>query len=68
MPARFRSGDQGSFFGEYLYDITVPKGHFLRLLRALVDWEKLTQSLVDLYKGGAEYGGVPFGDLSCMTG
>jgi len=60
MPARFRDGSQNSFFGEYLYDIAVPKGHFLRHLRALVDWEKLTASLVDLYKGGAEYGGVPY--------
>jgi IS5 family transposase len=60
MPARFRTGDQDSFFGEYLYKITVPQDHFLRHLRALVDWDKLTKDLVDLYKGGAEYGGVPY--------
>jgi transposase, IS5 family len=60
MPGRFRTGDQDSFFGEYLYKITVPQDHFLRHLRALVDWEKLTQSLIEIYKGGAEYGGVPY--------
>jgi Fe-S-cluster-containing hydrogenase component 2 len=30
----FRTDGQDSFFGEYLYDITVPKDHFLHRLRA----------------------------------
>jgi IS5 family transposase len=60
MSRRFRTGDQDSFFGEYLYQIAVPKDHFLRHLRDLVEWEALTHDLVDIYKGGAEYGGVPY--------
>jgi IS5 family transposase len=38
----------------------VPQDHFLRHLRALVDWDALTESLADCYKGGAEYGRVPY--------
>jgi IS5 family transposase len=38
----------------------VPENHFLRRLRDLLDWEGLTKDLADCYKGGAEYGGVPY--------
>jgi IS5 family transposase len=38
----------------------VPKTHFLRQLKELIDWEKLTEGLADCYKGGAEYGPIPY--------
>ena len=58
--ARFRDTGEGSFFGNLVYERAVPKGHFLRQLRELLDWEALTQDWVALYKGGAEYGPPPY--------
>jgi IS5 family transposase len=40
--------------------MAVPKSHFLRQLRGLLDWEKLCRPLLKVYKGGAEVGGVPY--------
>jgi IS5 family transposase len=60
MTARFRETGQGSFWGDYLYEQVVPKDHFLRKLAHLIDWDRLTEGLVDHYKGGAEYGCVPY--------
>jgi len=36
-------------------EMAVAPNHFLRRLRDLLDWEDLTQDLVECYKGGAEY-------------
>ncbi len=60
MTQRFRPSGLDSYYGESLYQMTVPKTHFLRQLRALVDWEDLTKDLADCYKGGAEYGPPPY--------
>lgn len=60
MPQRFRPSGRHSFFGDCLYEMAVPQNHFLRQLRGLIDWEKMTQGLADCYKGGAEYGPVPY--------
>ncbi len=60
MTARFRDTGQGSFWGDYVYEQVVPKNHFLRQLAELIDWDSLTEGLADLYKGGAEYGSVPY--------
>ena len=49
-----------SFFGNYIYDLIVPKDHFLRLLNQILPWEDFTEELVELYAGGAEYGRPPF--------
>lgn len=57
---RFRRTDEGSFFGEMVYQRAVPQDHFLRKLRELLPWEALTQEWVALYKGGAEYGPPPY--------
>jgi IS5 family transposase len=57
---RFRKTGEGSFFGELVYQRTVPEGHFLRKLKELLPWEALTQEWVALYKGGAEYGPPPY--------
>jgi len=59
MTARFRETGQGSFWGDYVYEQVVPKNHFLRQLAELIDWDRLTEGLVDHYKGGAEYVSVP---------
>lgn len=49
-----------SFFGNYIYDQVVPENHFLRLLNQLIDWERFTNRLIELYRGGGEYGRPPF--------
>lgn len=58
--ARFAPTDSGSFFGEYLYELVVPKGHFLRKLEAVIDWHWYTEKLIALYKGAGLYGRPPF--------
>jgi len=60
MTARFRETGAGSFWGNYVYERVVPNTHFLRQLADLIDWEKLTEGLADLYKGGGEYGAIPY--------
>ena len=49
-----------SFFGEYLYDQVVPKDHFLKKLREVVDWGYFTKKLIKLYKGQGVVGRPPF--------
>jgi IS5 family transposase len=38
----------------------VPQDHFLRLLNQAIDWERLTNQLIEIYHGGGEYGRSPF--------
>ena len=57
---RYKQQGTGSFFGEYLYERTVPDSHFLRRLKRLVDWEVFTEKLVQLYRGKAEVGRPPY--------
>lgn len=51
---------RSSFFGEYLYDQVVPAEHFLRQLKQIIQWERFTQKLIRLYKGGGVVGRPPF--------
>lgn len=60
MSARFRSSARNSYWGDGYLDMAVAPNHFLRRLRDLLDWEELTKDLADCYKGGAEYGPVPY--------
>lgn len=61
MTERFRPSGCGSFFGDhYIYDQVVPKSHFLRQLKELIPWEKLTRRLVHCYQGQGEYGPIPY--------
>ena len=57
---RFVETGRSSFFGDYLYDQIVPEGHFLRKLKHQIPWERFTQRLIKLYKGGGMYGRPPF--------
>ena len=43
-----------------MYERAVGKGHLLRQVRELLDWDALTQDWVARYKGGAEYGPPPY--------
>ena len=60
MAARFRPTARNSYWGDGYLEMAVRENHFLRRLRDLLDWEELTEDLADYYKGGAEYGGVPY--------
>ncbi|MFZ0534733.1 MAG: transposase [Anaerolineales bacterium] len=57
---RFVETGSSSFFGEYLYDQVVPAHHFLRQLKQIIQWERFTQKLIRLYKGGGVVGRPPF--------
>lgn len=57
---RFVETGNNSFFGEYLYDRVVPADHFLRQLKRIIKWERFTQKLIRLYKGGGVVGRPPF--------
>ena len=57
---RFVETGSSSFFGEYLYDQVVPAEHFLRQLKQIIKWERFTQKLIRLYKGGGVVGRPPF--------
>jgi len=57
---RYIKQDRNSFFGEYIYDKIVPEGHFFRKLNGIVEWERFTERLIELYKGGGEYGRPPY--------
>jgi len=57
---RFKELGSGSFFGDYLYERTVPADHFLRKLEEVVDWEVFTPKLIRLYRGRAERGRPPY--------
>jgi len=57
---RFVETGKSSFFGDYLYDQIVPEDHFLRKLKNHIPWERFTQRLIQLYKGGGMYGRPPF--------
>ena len=60
MSRRFRASGRNAFWGDTYLELAVPKEHFLRRLKDLIDWEKLTEGLADCYKGGAEYGPIPY--------
>ena len=57
---RYADTRKDSFYGNYLYDQIVPEDHFLRLLNNLVDWNRFTEKIIELYRGGGEYGRPPF--------
>ncbi len=57
---RFKELGGGSFFGDYLFERTVPEDHFLRRLDEVVEWEVFVVSLVQLYLGGARRGRAPY--------
>ena len=43
-----------------MYDQIVPADHFLRKLKQIIPWERFTQRLIKLYKGGGLHGRPPF--------
>src|SRR3989338_5802514 len=50
----------GSFFGNFLYDQKVSRGHFLRKLNEVIQWERFTKKLLVHYKGKGQIGQAPY--------
>ena len=57
---RFKELGMGTFFGDLLYDRTVPADHFLRQLERVVDWGEFTEQLIELYRGKGRLGRPPY--------
>jgi IS5 family transposase len=57
---RYADTGSNSFFGDYLYDQVVPRGHFLRNLKKSINWRRFTRKLIKLYKGEGVVGRPPF--------
>lgn len=57
---RFRKDTTNSFFGYFLYDQVLPRGHFLVRLKEEIPWGEFTRELTNAYKGGGEYGPTPY--------
>jgi len=57
---RFKELGMGTFFGDLLYDRTVPADHFLRQLERVVEWGEFTGQLIELYRGKGRQGRPPY--------
>jgi len=60
MKIRCKETASDSFFGNFLYDQKVSRGHFLRKLNEVVDWERFTKKLLVHYKGKGQVGQAPY--------
>jgi len=63
---RYINTREQSFYGNYIYDQMVPQEHFLRLLNQIIDWDRFTDRLIELYRGGGEYGRPPFNPIQLL--
>ena len=43
---RYVETGSDSFFGEYLYNQIVPRGHFLRKLKQIIDWKRFSRGML----------------------
>lgn len=57
---RCKETGAGSFFGNFLYDQKVEKGHFLRKLIEVIEWDRFTGRLLGYYRGKGETGQSPY--------
>lgn len=57
---RFKQHTTNSFFGNFLYDMTVPKKHFLRQAKELINWQPFTDSCLAWYHNDGEAGRPPY--------
>lgn len=57
---RYKQTSEDSFFGGFLYDQVLDQNHFLVRARREIDWEQLSRGFGIVYKGGGEYGPIPY--------
>ena len=58
--SHYQNTGMNSFYGHFLYEQIVPRGHFLRALKNLFDWEELGEGLILAYKGRGVRGRPPY--------
>jgi hypothetical protein len=56
---------RGSFWGDFLYEQTVPPNHFLRQLDRVIGWEVFGEQLLTLYDGRGSWDGRLIRRSSC---
>lgn len=57
---RFKSHTNNSFFGDFLYDQIIPKDHFLRKAKEVIDWPRFTDRVLIWYQGNGTIGRPPY--------
>jgi len=57
---RFKSHTDNSFFGDFLYDQVIPKNHFLRKAKEVIDWSRFTDRILVWYQGNGTVGRPPY--------
>ena len=57
---RFKDVGMGSFFGQFAYELVVPRTHFLVKLNEVIEWDGFNDMLIPAYKGLGETGRPPY--------
>jgi hypothetical protein len=57
---RCKETSMNSFFGNFLYDQVIEKGHFLVKLKEVIDWQQFTTKFLKYYKGKGKVGQSPY--------
>ena len=57
---RYQETGKGSFFGDMVYNRVIPKDHFLVALENLIDWDRYSERLIQLYEGRGVEGRPPY--------
>lgn len=57
---RFKAHTDNSFFGNFLYDQIIPKDHFLRKAKEVIDWQRFTDRILIWYQGNGVVGRPPY--------
>lgn len=57
---RFVKHTDNSFFGHFLYDQVVPKRHFLRQAKDVINWQPFTERCLGWYRGSGTDGRPPY--------
>ncbi|HUV45767.1 MAG TPA: transposase [Dehalococcoidia bacterium] len=60
IKTRCKETTTDSFFGNFLYEQVVPRGHFLVKLKEVIDWQRFTKKLLKYYKGKGKVGQAPY--------
>ena len=57
---RYKETSMNSFFGNFLYEQKVSKGHFLRKLNEVMDWDRFAGKLLGYYTDKGKTGQAPY--------
>jgi len=63
---RYKETGKGSFFGDIVYDRVIPRTHFVVALENLIDWERYSELLIQLYEGRGVEGRPPYNPVLIM--